>query len=133
MRLLGVDARAVPQAWPVVRPLIEKALEHGGGKWGLHDVLASLLDGSRQLWTVDDGKPIAAVVTEIRVYPTGAKAAVVFLAAGRRDADWLDWLETIKAWGRAGGCKWIELEGRRGWQRALPDWSLDRIVMSKEL
>jgi len=129
--LIGVPHHLVRRVWPMVLPLVESALRHDGGRWSAPDILRSLESRDRQLWLVEEERPDGIIVTEIAIYPR-RKTCVVFLAAGRRPVDWRDRLGDIEGWARAQGCAEIELHGRKGWRRALPDWP-SRTVLTKEL
>jgi hypothetical protein len=39
----------------------------------------------------------------------------------------------IEAWARARGCAGVEIEGRAGWQRVLPGYARDDVILRKEL
>jgi hypothetical protein len=76
---------------------------------------ALLLSGGAQLWTGEQ----AALVTEIRTFPTGATAICVLVAAGEI-GEIVDRLRPeAERWAREAGCGLAIVESRGGWQRAL--------------
>lgn len=89
-----------------------------------------VMTGRATVWTADD----AAIVTEIRPYPTGAReihglAAVGSLATIR---DVL--IPAAEEYGRSIGCIGAVIESRPGWQKALAGsgYEVRQIALGKE-
>lgn len=101
-------------AWPDLGPMLARAVRFTPDK---PDVLARLLDGSAQLWAIiEDGRPIAAIVTEITTVPD--RWCRLWLVAGERVAAWVHgFLDRVEAWARACGCIGLWASGREGWAR----------------
>lgn len=88
-------------------------------------------DGRAILWTAED----AAILAEVRFYPTGAREIHGLVAAGN--------IETIKGvlipqaeeWARAAGCVSSVIESREGWVRSLRSsgYHLYQTAVRKEL
>lgn len=133
--LLGITPDTVPAFWPIVTPLIARALEHADGRYALEDVLAALLARDMQLWIAIDTRSMAieaACVTEIVAYPREKRCGLVF-CAGRRSERWLRHLDEIGDWAREQGCEALELQGRPGWERLLRDWRKTHVLLRKRL
>lgn len=75
------------------------------------EVIALLADNQAQLWRVEGA---AMVVQLIQPPPT----VHIWLAGGEMGA-LLSMRGGLEAWGRAQGCDWITINGRRGWKRVL--------------
>lgn len=111
----------------MVKERIADALVYGNGEYELTDILKALLDRDMQLW-IDEST--AAVTTIIR-YPR--KTTCLILAAGgdldvlRRD------LPLVEAWAKENGCDAMEVMGRKGWLRALPDYEQAQVHVRKDL
>ena len=88
----------------------------------------AIATGEAQLWTCET----AAMVTEITVYPTGAKALNAWLAGGDM-AGVVSMQDAADAYAKAKGCTFRTITGRRGWLRALPGYSEAAAMMTKEL
>ena len=89
-----------------------------------------ILDGSVRLWT----SPEAAVVTEIKTYPTGARAVHFLIVAGEKDA--IKRLgPPIEAWARSIGCIGALIESRPGWAREMKadGYSIHQVSIWKDL
>lgn len=85
------------------------------------EVEAELRAGSAQLWIATDGEPQAAVVTRLRPNRAGT-VCEIWLMGGRDRKGWLHFLGVIEAAARERGCIKVEIVGRRGWTRVLPDY-----------
>jgi hypothetical protein len=110
-------------------PLIESALEYGGGTHTVYDIARGVLEGQFQLWVA----PNSVAVTEIVQHPQ-QKECTVFLCAGVI-AEIEAVRPAIEDWAKKHGCARIVLTGRKGWERVLgasgykPQW----FVLAKEL
>jgi hypothetical protein len=77
----------------------------------------------------------AALVAEIRVFPTGTKAASFVVAAGDREELVNELAPQVEAWGRANGCSVALIESRPGWEKVMKGhgYSLFQASIVKEL
>lgn len=100
------------------RPRLEAALEYSGGEFDIDDIWRLVASEEGQLWHSDDFSGI----TEVIHYPQKT-VVLVHLAGGN--------LEALQNMTRPGGdlerfaklvgADAIEIQGRRGWVRALAD------------
>lgn len=99
--------------YPDFRPRFAAALDPR-----LHDIAfldAMLAAGRAQYW---EGEA-AALVTELRSFPSGAAAVCALVAAGDPE-EIVDRLRPrAESLGRAAGCGFSIVESRPGWQRLL--------------
>lgn len=110
--------KAIDEMWPVVAPLIKKALPYAEGKLDLEDVKKALLSSDMQLWVACDSSGIfAACVTQIIKYPQSDWAVILFVG-GIRIHELLN-AQIITDWAKDAGCSHIECWGRPGWERLL--------------
>lgn len=129
-RLLGVQARDLGTWWPIAEPLLARAVARFPN-YTLEDVHRSIAAGERQLWIrVPDHE--VAVVTAITDYPAGRRLTL-FALAGELRPGWQALFRSIEDWARSQGCSGVDIYGRRGWERVLPDYRLAHVVLSKEL
>lgn len=73
-----------------------------------------ILDCSARVWT----SPRAAVITEIKTYPTGASAVHFLIVAGEKDAI-KAFGPPVEAWARSIGCIGALIESRPAWAREM--------------
>lgn len=74
-------------------------------------VIGEIYANRAKLWA---GKK-SALVTQCIAEP----ACLHFWKAGGDLAEILTFAPGVEAWGRAVGCKWATINGRKGWERAL--------------
>ncbi len=96
------------------RPWIEEALDRGpSGLYKIQDVFNFLLTGRCQLWS--DTR--ACIVSFVDHKPRG-NVFVLWLGAGELDAI-IALGETARPFALEQGCAIVEINGRRGWAKAL--------------
>lgn len=116
----------LPPGYALFRPAFAEAMD---GRFYTIDYLDWLVRTGRARFRAGhgpDGRPIAAIVTEIRDYP-GCRAIHGLVAAGAPGAEPGAMLAEIgerlipaaEAEGRALGCAFAIVESRPGWARAL--------------
>lgn len=99
----------------------------------LSGLLGDIQGERAQLWAVEDGQGThALVVTRIGRYEL-CDVLEIQLCAGSGMHHWLHLLRDLEAHGRALGCRLVEVRGRRGWERMLPEYALRGIALEKEL
>ncbi|HLB80612.1 MAG TPA: hypothetical protein VJJ77_08910 [Dongiaceae bacterium] len=136
--LCGVPRWALDRYWPPAEAAIARAVARSDGRYAVADVLAALRAGDMQLWVslaeIDDGASAveAACITEIVSYPREKRCGIVF-CAGKERKNWLHQLAGIETWAKALGCTAMELQGRPGWERILPDWRKTHVILRKRI
>lgn len=119
METLYTPLDRLDAVWPAARPHIEAGLFYGLGEYEAGDIKAELDQGGMQLWCVLDDRLIAAVATQVLVYPR-KRALRLVAAGGERLAEWLPLLDdALTDYARRRDCDWIETHGRPGWVRRL--------------
>ncbi len=113
--------------WDEVGQLLQTALDRQDTH-RLVDVLDALEQGQAQLWTTEN----SCAVTEIIEYPSGARKARIWLAAGKR-AELLSMLRDIEIWAKDERCTSVYIVGRRGWKRILKDYKEPHTMLEKFL
>jgi hypothetical protein len=135
-QLTTVQSYRIKAEWPKLLPFIRKALSVDTGRYTEASIFDALLERQMQLWAAidpEDGRRLLAIcITEIRNYP-GKKVGTVFLCAGAGMAGWLPYLADIEAWFRVKGCREVDIYGRKGWAKMLPDYTFARVLLRKEL
>jgi hypothetical protein len=122
----AVPRERVGEVWPVVGPMLDKAINRTHGRWHNVDVLTACMDGTASLWVAFDANNeiIGSLILAIQFYPGGAKTARVEYLGGRpptpgsheRD-EWFDpmW-EVIVQYCKSMDCDMIEGVTRKGMQ-----------------
>jgi len=90
-----------------------------------------VLSGRVQFWRSDN----AAMITEVRGYPTGARDIHGLIAAGNLEEIIGELIPTAEAWARDYGCIAAQIESREGWARAMRPhgYQTHQLIVRKEL
>jgi hypothetical protein len=111
------------------RPLFAEVMDERYHTLGWLD--RQVLNNKVRFWRSDN----AAMITEVRDYPTGAKDIHGLIAAG--DLDEIRWVLIPRAelWAKEAGCIAAQIESREGWARALRSsgYHTHQVIVRKEL
>lgn len=145
MHLIQIPATAdqsgvspLKKLWPVIAPLLEKAIELSGGVTTLAETFQALIDLQKQLWVivVEDGptKTISAAgITSLQKFHSGLQIANIEMLGGENMKAWFSLKDTFEEWAKTEGCTEVRLYARKAWAKQLPDYKLAAYVMSKRL
>ncbi len=122
----------VKKAWPRIEPFLNVI---GNNLWPNEVVLEELKAAKAQLWGFFD---VSGTISGIVITRFGAignrKAGTVWIASGRPMEAGIELLERcITPWFIEQGCDLIEVNGRKGWGRALEGYREVSRVFVKEL
>jgi len=97
-------------------------------------VMESIFKGNSQLWLVkcNEEEVVGIVVTNSVTYPT-TKRLLIHLLGGTEIQKWVHNISTIEDWAKSKDLEGIEIRGRKGWLKLLPDYSCKTVLMIKEL
>ena len=128
-----VQPEDVAYIWEEVAPLLEKVKEHTEGEFETDDYLEPLTHGDMHLWIATEYSDVkAAMVTQIVAYPQKQILRVI-LIAGEDFKRLYQFNDMIESFAIRAGCSGMELWGRKGWKKLLPDWESNYIVYTKDL
>lgn len=128
----GVLAKYVHLVWDEARALLAPALDGSLGRYDSGSVFEELAAGRMQLWCVWEGGMIAAIVTQINIWPTGMKTVRLVAAGGVAMEKWIHMMDIIEAWARHHDCRLLEVGGRAGWRKVL-GWEQTAVELVKDL
>ncbi len=115
-----------------LQPFVIKALTQAP-EYAEHDVVRDVLSGSSHMWVAREGRKKRGVVTTaINTYPQ-TKTCLIHLLGGEGIEHWVHLISEIEKWGKDSGCDSVEIHGRPAWKKLLPDYSTDRIILTKGL
>jgi hypothetical protein len=128
-----INQNEVEAVWPFVIEHLERAVAFSDGEIETEDFLPLLLDEEMQLWVaVGDGECVAAMVTQVIIYPR--KKILRVIAVGGRDMKiWMKNIDMLENFALAMGCTELEAWTKRGFLRVLKDWKMSHIVIKKDL
>lgn len=129
--IAGVPWDKVEPLWPLVEPLLQKAIDRSLGEYLSGDIYGFLINQEMQLWIAGTDGIDAAMVTQIVTYPR-KKFCNVVLIGGANLKSWIDSQPILLEWAKEQGCTAVRSTGRRGWHRVL-GWKEAYTVSTKEL
>ena len=118
--------------WERALEHLAPAIERSLGRYDEESVLRAILNRDMQLWLAVAEQPIAAAVTRISIWPTGLKTCRVLFAGGKEMKRWTYMMDGIGEWAKSRDCRYLEVEGRPGWERIL-GWNKESIELVKDL
>ena len=83
---------------------------------------------SFRFWSNED----AAIIAEIKEYPTGAKEVHGLIAAGDLQGI-VRLIPEAEEWGRSLGCIVAGISSREGWSKVLTGYQVHQVTIQKEL
>ncbi len=125
-----VPSDQVAAAWPDIARLVSRVTEV---PWSLADIRNELEEQRAQAWGVRRGTEVTGVlITKIESTLTHTYG-VVWIAAGADVPAGMRMLrEQIEPWMfNDMSCEWIEVQGRKGWRKLLPDYDESAVVLRK--
>ena len=128
-----VQPEDIAYIWEEVAPLLEKVKEHTEGEFETDDYLEPLTNGNMHLWIATEYSDVkAAMVTQFAIYPQKNILRIVSMA-GDDFEEIRGFQDMIEAFAVRMGCSALEMWGRKGWKKLLPDWNDTYIVYTKDL
>lgn len=125
-----VPSAQLDAAWPEIKAQIERVADR---PWEPEDVYDDLRALRAQAWGLRTDKVLGFWITQI-VTKYATRYGVVWIAAGEGLEEGLAlYREHIEPWFKAKGCKFIQLQGRRGWKRVMPDYEETAVILTKRL
>ena len=129
-----ISAEDVPYIWDDVAPMLHRVKEHSEGELEIDDFLDHLTMGGMQLWiATEDKEIIMSAVTQIISYPQKKILRVIALAGENFREVHDNCINMVEAFAIKNQCSALELWGRKGWKKMLPDWNSNYIVFTKDL
>ena len=120
--------------WDDVAPMLAKVTQHSEGEMEPDDYLEPLTHGEMQLWVAVDKSVVHTVmVTQIIPYPQKKVLRVIAIAGSEFKELHRRFNDMIESFAIQYGCSSMELWGRKGWKKLLPDWNDSYTVFTKEL
>ena len=96
---------------------------------GIRDLERLIATGQAHFMSAGD----AAIVFEVKTFPSGARAVHGLVAAGSLDRIVGLLIPSAEAWGAAHGCTLAIIASREGWGRVLPDYEPFQTAIAKDL
>ena len=116
--LTPVPQEYVHVVWNSVAPLLDRAIQRGGGRWSTESVKEDIHRGKQQLWIAYDRNEeiIIAFTTSVEVYPHRTILSYMFMGGSKllKNVDEVD--KAVCEFAVLSGCDGIEIIGRPGFK-----------------
>ena len=120
--------------WDRVGPMLQKVVDHTEGELQPEDFLDNIVNKYMHLWlAVEDADILMAMVTQIIEYPRRKTLRIIALSGKNFKETHSQFNDMIESFAIQAGCSGLELWGRKGWKKMLPDWENNYIVFTKNL
>jgi hypothetical protein len=114
--------------------MLAKVTERSEGEFEPDDYLETLTHGIMQLWIATEENNITlAMVTQIIPYPQKKVLRVIAISGEKFIEAHSQFNDMVEAFAIRVGCSSMELWGRKGWKKMLPEWKDSYIVFTKDL
>ena len=123
----------VAYIWEDVAPMLARVTSHTEGELEPDDFIEPLTHGEMQLWiAIEDKEIIAALITQVIPYPQKKVLRLISLA-GEDFSKFKDFISMVESFAIRSECSSLEMWGRKGWKKLLPDWRDSYIVFTKDI
>lgn len=131
--IFTAQPETLTELWPHAKPHLER-FSAETLLTSADDMYRDIASGSKQLWMTEaDSQVMAVVVTHVYATQRG-KVCGVCAACGNSGIEaLLSVLAEIEKWARSIDCVAIEVRGRKGWLRVLPEFEQTGIILEKDL
>jgi len=113
--------------------MLARVTSHTEGELEPDDFIEPLTHGEMQLWiAIEDKEIIAALITQVIPYPQKKVLRLISLA-GEDFSKFKDFISMVESFAIRSECSSLEMWGRKGWKKLLPDWKDSYIVFTKDI
>lgn len=128
--LFTIQSHQIGKYWPIILGFL---LKIDDPEWTTDEVYEAIKDQDAQVWgVVKDHEVLGIWITKI-LNTRRHRYGLVWICAGDGLSIGLELFPHIESWFKELGCKYIEIQGRSGWKKIMPDYELKHIVLRKTL
>lgn len=127
--LICIPPSRCAEVWPRINEMLRPAYLG----YRPPDILHDLIDGERLLWVAADPDNVFAAAVTRLIETDDGKVCEIEACAGHDLDRWIGHLAGIEDYARREGAVRFDIKGRPGWKRALTDYRVSQIVLSKRL
>ena len=128
MKLSGILGHEVPEVWAQVLPYVKRGCDVFNDHT-ITEIMKDCISRRSQLWVLYEGEKIFGVLVTA-IY---GELCNMELFSGDGIDRMLPHLQTLEKWAKDGGCKRIEVTGRKGWIKKMKDYNVKKITLVKEI
>lgn len=130
---LVTDLSTLPILWPLIKPWIIEIAETSRGKVNEQNIAEAIIADLMHLWLVRaNGELVGISITEFAFFPQKIICRVVGMV-GEDLLKWLHLREVVETWASFRGCEGMQIIGRKGYAKFLPDYAQTHVLLEKDL
>ena len=130
--LVCVPPADVEKVWPIVGPMLRRAIERTGLS-DFSECQSALFCGAHLLWLAIENKTIKGIATTQLVKANERKSCIIVACSGEDFREWLPLIGGIEKYATEEGCQSMRIFGRSGWSRVLDGYRSQFSILEKEL
>lgn len=130
-RFFGITAAEVDSFCPLILPLLQE-FEQTTAVVTAEEIIDQAKRKACQLWGYHDGDDMRCVVATTVNEGIGRKGCLVWVCVGHDFMELAHGVIThLEEWARSIGCTHMEIVGRAGWAKVIPDYARRAVVFEK--
>ena len=129
MILVPLPPEKLEEVWPLIEGYARQMADRMPDDWPVEEIKRASAEREITLWLVwepETKRHHALAATCVARRPSGKRILVIEFCAGHDSERWVHLISDLEKFGRDNGCERIELRGRSGWARRLPEYRLER-------
>lgn len=132
MRVFCLGPEQIDNLWPEYGHHLMRYQREGWAFAG--EIRDSLKAAERQLWGYQSDRITGIAVTQIIETPRGKCCEwYAVISDGGTAEQFAQVKAEIERWAKSVGCRYMRLQGRRGWLKRMKDYRQTGVVMEKEI
>jgi hypothetical protein len=117
--------------WPAILRLLNRIED---ADWTSDQVYEDLISARAQLWGIAANGEIQGIwITRIEKTPRDLYGLVWIAAGDGLEVGLYHFLNMTEEWFKEKGCRYVEVSGRKGWQKVLPNYEFRAVQLRKYL
>lgn len=136
MNVQPLTPELAEQTWFWLEPWANQLADRFPDDWPVEELKGQIKDQVVVPWIIWDSESnecFGLGLTEIRETWSGKSSLKVF-ATGKEHEKWVGLITVLEDYARKNGCSKVEIFGRVGWKRSLPDYRQEKFaLLTKEL
>lgn len=130
--LVHIAPQMMPEAWPAIAPLLERACAESRGEFTINRILANLENWP--VLAIVKGEAVQAVMVTCITQYEDKRVMDCLLASGDQAKEWPAVDEAFDAFARGFGCSVLRIPcARKGWAKTLSHWKIRGYVMERAI
>lgn len=126
MEAKELDLLGVQRYWSEAESLLKRAVYGADPDGYVRNVRAALFAGINTLWRIEESGVLSGyVVTNFYTVDGLSKVAQIHLMTVESMKEVLSLLDYFEVWAKTQGAEWVEVIGRKGWERVLKPYGFN--------